>query len=196
MCRVSNYMFFEGDKMRQKAKNKIIRNMIILLEEHPFEHITIKMICAYSGVNRTTFYDYFVDKYDLLSTIQTYHLKKYIKLLDVLYNSFEHTEINYEKLYKFFKIILCYIHRHYGFFHVIFVTHPNRDLFSDYVKETKLNYTKLLDDYTTVTNKKQFVTYAIGGQLGIIYYWVREDCIESPNEMAQILLANAIKLGR
>ncbi|MDN5637215.1 MAG: TetR/AcrR family transcriptional regulator, partial [Staphylococcus equorum] len=70
--------------MRQKAKNKIIRNMIILLEEHPFEHITIKMICAYSGVNRTTFYDYFVDKYDLLSTIQTYHLKKYIKLLDVL----------------------------------------------------------------------------------------------------------------
>ncbi|MDN6698562.1 MAG: TetR family transcriptional regulator C-terminal domain-containing protein, partial [Staphylococcus equorum] len=45
-------------------------------------------------------------------------------------------------------------------------------------------------------NKKQFVTYAIGGQLGIIYYWIREGCIESPNEMAQILLANAIKLGR
>ncbi|KRG08190.1 TetR/AcrR family transcriptional regulator [Staphylococcus sp. NAM3COL9] len=182
--------------MRQKAKNKIIRNMIILLEEHPFEHITIKMICAYSGVNRTTFYDYFVDKYALLYTIQTYHLKKYIKLLDILYNSFEHKEISYAKLYKFFKVILYYIRRHYGFFHAIFVTHPNRDLFSDYVKEAKITYTKMLDDYTTVTNKKQFVTYAIGGQLGIIYYWVREGCIETPNEMAQILLANAIKLGR
>ncbi|MEX6381250.1 TetR/AcrR family transcriptional regulator, partial [Staphylococcus saprophyticus] len=55
--------------MKQKAKEKIIRNMITLLEEHPFEDITIKMICAYSGINRTTFYDYFVDKYDLLSTI-------------------------------------------------------------------------------------------------------------------------------
>lgn len=69
------YAIFEGDKMKQKAKEKIIRNMITLLEEHPFEDITIKMICAYSGINRTTFYDYFVDKYNLLSTIQTYHLQ-------------------------------------------------------------------------------------------------------------------------
>ncbi|MDT3918546.1 TetR/AcrR family transcriptional regulator, partial [Staphylococcus saprophyticus] len=29
--------------MKQKAKEKIIRNMITLLEEHPFEDITIKM---------------------------------------------------------------------------------------------------------------------------------------------------------
>ncbi|PTJ72880.1 TetR family transcriptional regulator, partial [Staphylococcus kloosii] len=34
--------------MRQKAKFRIIRNMIILLEEYPFEEITIKMVCAYS----------------------------------------------------------------------------------------------------------------------------------------------------
>ncbi|MDN8847868.1 TetR/AcrR family transcriptional regulator, partial [Staphylococcus aureus] len=67
--------------MRQRAKDKIIKSMILLLEEHPFENITIKMLCAYSGINRTTFYDYFVDKYDLLSTIQMYHLQKYSKLL-------------------------------------------------------------------------------------------------------------------
>ena len=55
--------------MRQNAKRKIIHNMIALLELHPFENITIKCY-AYSDINRTTFYDYFVDKYDLLATIQ------------------------------------------------------------------------------------------------------------------------------
>ena len=124
------YAIFEGDKMKQKAKEKIIRNMITLLEEHPFEDITIKMICAYSGINRTTFYDYFVDKYNLLSTIQTYHLQKYKKLLNALYFSFDKNEINHFKLYQFFKVILTYIKRHYGFFHAIFVSHPNRDLFT------------------------------------------------------------------
>jgi len=182
--------------MKQKAKTKIIRNMITLLEEHPFENITIKMICAYSGINRTTFYDYFVDKYDLLSTIQDYHLRHYKQILNVLYDSFDINEVNQDKLHQFFKVILSYIQRHYGFFHAIFVTHPNRDLFTDYVKITKETYTKMLDDYTTVLKKKQFVTYAIGGQIGIIYFWIREGCEETPDELAQILLANAIKLRR
>lgn len=190
------YTIFEGDNMKQKAKKKIIRNMVTLLEEHPFEDITIKMICAYSGINRTTFYDYFVDKYDLLSTIQTYHLQKYKKLLNALYFSFGKDEINHFKLYQFFKIILSYIKRHYGFFHAIFVSHPNRDLFTDYVKITKETYTNMLVDYTTILKKKQFVTYAIGGQIGIVYFWIREGCIETPDELAQILLANAIKLRR
>ena len=40
--------------MKQRAKYKIIQSLIELLEEYPFEDITIKMICAYSNVNRST----------------------------------------------------------------------------------------------------------------------------------------------
>jgi AcrR family transcriptional regulator len=90
--------------MRQKAKFRIIRNMIILLEEYPFEEITIKMVCAYSNVNRTTFYDYFLDKYDLITQIQKYHLTKYQNLLNAFDNSLENAPSHPVKLYKFFKI--------------------------------------------------------------------------------------------
>jgi len=182
--------------MKQNAKNKIIKNMIILLEEQPFENITIKMICAYSGINRTTFYDYFLDKYDLLSIIQKHHLQKYTHLLNALYFSYDKSEVNHYKLYKFFKVILSYISRHYGFFHAILVAHPNRDLFSEYIKTTKETYTKMLEDYTTVLNKKQVVIYAVGGQIGLVYYWIREGCPESEDELAQILLSNTIKMRR
>ncbi|MCG7842799.1 TetR/AcrR family transcriptional regulator, partial [Staphylococcus epidermidis] len=37
--------------MKQRAKYKIIKSLIELLEYYPFDEITIKMICAYSGVN-------------------------------------------------------------------------------------------------------------------------------------------------
>ena len=67
--------------MKQNAKYKIIKSLIDLLEIYPFENISIKMICANSNVNRSTFYDHFQDKFDLLSKIQNYHLNKYEHLL-------------------------------------------------------------------------------------------------------------------
>ncbi len=75
--------------MKQKAKYRIIRSLIDLLEIYPIESISIKMICASSNVNRSTFYANFQDKYDLLNKIQNYHLKKYKKLLHAFANNFE-----------------------------------------------------------------------------------------------------------
>lgn len=189
-------MFYEGVIMKQNAKRKIIHYIIALLELHPFENITIKMLCAYSDINRTTFYDYFVDKYDLLATIQSHHIQKYKKLLENLYKSSEEIADNYSKLYQFFKIILRYIKRHYGYFHAILVTYPNRDLFFEYMHATRDTYIKILDDYTSVINKKQFVIYALGGQMGLVYTWIKEGCNQPVNDLAQILLANTIKLNR
>ena len=88
--------------MKQKAKHKIIHNTITLLEEYPFESITIKMICAYSQVNRSTFYDYFLDKYDLLHSIQNYHLQKYKRLLNALYYSVAEGKSNQDCIFQFF----------------------------------------------------------------------------------------------
>lgn len=182
--------------MRQKAKFRIIRNMIILLEEYPFEEITIKMVCAYSNVNRTTFYDYFLDKYDLITQIQKYHLTKYQNLLNAFDNSLENAPSHPVKLYKFFKIVLTYIKRNYGYFHAIMVTHPNKNLFSEYMTATKNAYNEIIGKHSIVKNKKEFVIYNVGGQIGIVYFWIRENCEESVDSLAQILLANTIKLQR
>ena len=61
---------------------------------------------------------------------------------------------------------------------------------------TRDTYIKILDDYTSVINKKQFVIYALGGQMGLVYTWIKEGCNQPVNDLAQILLANTIKLNR
>ena len=54
---------------------------------------------------------------------------------------------------------------------------------------------KIMNDYsTTVTNKQLYVTYIIGGQAGVFINWLSNGCNESPEEVADILLANTIKL--
>lgn len=102
--------------MKLKAKYKIIISMIDLLEDYPFEQISIKMICAQSKINRSTFYDNFQDKYDLLSTIQSYHLNKYEKLLKTLSNNFHNIKKSLKKYLSSFILFLnIYIERNLFF---------------------------------------------------------------------------------
>lgn len=183
--------------MKQKAKYKIIKSLIDLLELYPIENISIKMICANSNVNRSTFYANFQDKYDLLDKIQSYHLNKYEKLLHAFANNFESIKKNPEKVHKFFYIILKYVYRKKAFYHAIFISHPNKELVLDYFDITKNYYSKILGEHeTSIQNKTFFITYTMSGQAGVVLSWLRGGCKESPEIIANALLANTLKLQR
>ncbi|MFD3257280.1 TetR/AcrR family transcriptional regulator [Paenibacillus lentus] len=56
------------EDLRVKRTHKLLYNALLeLMENHPFESITVKQICDLAMVHRTTFYTHFQDKYDLLS---------------------------------------------------------------------------------------------------------------------------------
>lgn len=52
-----------GKKKDDKAL--IGESLKVLMRNHPFEKITIKMITDEAGVIRPTFYNYFCDKYEV-----------------------------------------------------------------------------------------------------------------------------------
>lgn len=53
----------------------------VLMKEHPFEKITIKMITDEAGVIRPTFYNYFCDKYEVLEWIFNENIIEKIKAM-------------------------------------------------------------------------------------------------------------------
>lgn len=61
----------------QKITRKNIFDAYALLQlENRFESITVKKICEKSGYNKTTFYNYFCDVYDLRSKLEEMLLKQ------------------------------------------------------------------------------------------------------------------------
>ncbi|MDT4036350.1 TetR-like C-terminal domain-containing protein, partial [Staphylococcus hominis] len=107
-----------------------------------------------------------------MSTIQSYHLNKYEKLLKALSNNFHNIKKEPEKVFKFFHIILKYIYRKKSFFHAIFISNPNRSLVMDYLDITKKYYDKILtENETLIQNRELFISYTISGQIGVILYW-------------------------
>lgn len=58
-----------------KTKASLYRTLIELMKEKEFEQIKISEICSKSMINRSTFYDHFNDKYELLESFMN-DLKK------------------------------------------------------------------------------------------------------------------------
>ena len=52
-----------------KSKKNLYDSLITLLEDYSFENIKVSDICDKANVNRSTFYDHFTDKYELLNSL-------------------------------------------------------------------------------------------------------------------------------
>lgn len=52
-----------------KTKASLYRGLMLLMKTKPFEQIKVSEICAASFVNRSTFYDHFNDKFELLQSL-------------------------------------------------------------------------------------------------------------------------------
>ncbi|ADV04802.1 TetR/AcrR family transcriptional regulator [Staphylococcus pseudintermedius] len=185
-------------KTKSKARRRIVKAMIELLKTESFDEITIKQICAESGVHRSTFYAQFEDKYQLFDVLTTYHMAKYEKL--ILYTSkvFESYPLEEAKarVIQTFRLLFKYMKRHQTFFTTIIVTQPQLKAIHQYLKFTRDAYEKLLNQLPQLQQSKYFINYTIGGELALIYSWLMQGCQESPDDMAQILYANIIKTGR
>ena len=57
------------EQKKDLTKKLIAESFQSLLEKHPFDKITIRMITDQAGLIRPTFYNHFQDKYDLVEWI-------------------------------------------------------------------------------------------------------------------------------
>lgn len=74
--------------MAQFTKIAIMEAFIMLLNEKPFEKITVKEIVDFCKINRNTFYYYFQDKYDLIDAIFKVQAGRFISVTTT-YNSWK-----------------------------------------------------------------------------------------------------------
>ena len=67
----------------RKSRANFHRALLQLLEEKNFEDIKVIDICKVSNLNRSTFYDHFNDKYELLYSLVDYFKIELIKELEI-----------------------------------------------------------------------------------------------------------------
>lgn len=71
----------QDDARYRKSETAIMETFIELLPERGFEEITVKDLIARAGVNRSTFYSHYADKYELIDRVEDLLLDDLAELL-------------------------------------------------------------------------------------------------------------------
>ena len=139
-----------------KTKKNLYDALILLMKQTNFENIKVADICKYALVNRSTFYNHYQDKYDLLDDMLT-NLKNKIFNLD-----------NYQDIksyyLSFFNTLLDYINEHKKSFTDILINNKNSimiDILLNKIIKDILDNTKLKE-------KEIVVKFYLGGIVYLI----------------------------
>ena len=164
---------------RVNMRDLLSHGLYLMMQEKPFDKITIKSICDKTGVIRGTFYNHFMDKYECL---------EYLTFQMIIGNKVN-TYNNEEELMKG---IIYSIHEHKDFFLECFKI-SGQNSFSSMLENIffKLLMDKvsdLKDKYQNViVNKRYLSKYIANNIVFIIEEWIVHDSNRNVEEMIIIL---------
>ena len=172
-------------KNNRQYQGSAVRMEVALLElmnQFPFEKITVKTICDRAGVNRSTFYAHYTDIYDMIEQMEN-NLRK--ELMEGYPVPGKVKPLSVESFLPF----LVFIRNHRDFYRIALKTRREfpikqgfEPLWNQIIKPLCLK--------AGIMSEKEMMFYWIGFQAGftmILKYWVENDCKESAEQLAEII---------
>lgn len=177
---------------RVTRTRELLQNAFLkLLEEKPYERITIADITGAATVNRKTFYLHYETKDHLLRSVTDH-------ILDDLFGEARESQpsdlsIDEQQAYIAGRIF-AYVKKHRAFFEVMF----ERKAMTDFVQYMKRYFARFyeekfanLDESRLPVQKDVIASYIGSAYVGVIHGWLNDGMRQTPEEMTrQMILLN------
>jgi len=177
----------------KKTKQLIQSSFMKLLEDKPFESITVGDITKKAQINRGTFYIHYKDKFDLLDKIEERLFEDIGNHLDELQTNYSSKDtfekgqeqlasalFNSIKMHSPMLKILLNNHGKAGF-HIRF-----RDTFSDKVRLNLEKNERIIKNLNVPM--EYFLSFITSAFLGLIEQWVLNGLDKTPEEMTALYI--------
>ena len=172
-------MNITGNARGKTTIEKIEKAVFDLLRKRRYDDFTIKDICAEAGINRSSFYAHYDDINDLMIKIET-NLAKQLQTI------WKPTTEYKEMFVNFFN----FIKEHKEFYKSFLKSGNPSFTANDMLKQNKewlkhlsaskgMNYSEIEIEY--------HLNFFGGGLKAICGFWIKNDCKETPEQMAQFI---------
>lgn len=166
-----------------------------LLAEKDFEYITVKEICKKAGVNRSTFYLHYETVADLLEESVEFMLSGFLKYFSDKSIS---SKINNSPLDELIFIkpdyiipYLSYIRDNKKLFQTAVLHAGTLQLDRNYKELFKNIFRPILTRFDVPENKQHYMmSFYINGIIALVMEWLKNDCKESMEDIADIIIRN------
>ena len=162
-----------NNKRRKDSQEKIEKTFLQLIQKKNLDEISVSTICEIAKLNRSTFYANYLDIYDLVE-----------KIKDKMANEFAQFQLSQNSKQD-----------HIGYLNLFKHIKENQIFFKTYFKLESISISPATQYNVNMAEKyynNQYIDYHIeffrAGLNAIIKKWLNNDCKESPEEMANILL--------
>lgn len=172
------------DNQRVRLTKRIFReSLITLMQEKHLHQITVSELCEKAELNRSTFYKYYGNTYDIMAEIEN----EIMEQSKVCISKIDASDISavIRPLYK----LVCYIRDNVEIYRLI--VHNN--VSDDFLVQMIDNAFELLHDNSNIIKsdnekyKGYIFSYLISGSITIIKEWIDMGLRESPEEIADLI---------
>lgn len=154
-----------------ETKQNLIEAFWSIYETKRIERITIREITDRAGYNRSTFYTYFVDIYDLLRQAELSVLPSK-EDFELAINSFNQgTE-------PAIRVMLEIFNRNMRYYNILFGEHGDphfSNKIKQLVKDILLDYLLNCGLYNDSVELEYFIEYSVSAIIGIMTYWLKRN---------------------
>lgn len=176
----------KNNQLSRATSEKIIRAVFQQIAEKrkPISRITVREICAETGINRSTFYAHYRDIYDVVEKVE-------LRMSEMLTSSLMDTLEQTGSLRKLFEQLFSFVQAYKRFYEVYF-----QDMHQASVIGIAWD---MIDAQTSSIDFQQFgyhdqeeAQYAgaffISGLTAMVRMWLEKGCKETPTELVDVLI--------
>lgn len=181
------------DPRAMYSRSLIVEAFLFFLDKDEFENISVRSIVKKAGVNRSTFYHHFQDKYDLLRQVEDEVLEKLRAFYQI---SGTPADINADRDLKFLaettqplptcQLLIEHIYEH----RQLYKNRLNNSHFLNRVAEL------LQNPFHVLYRNEVIADFAAYGTVSLIHRWLDQGTVISLEEMALNLTSVALFLFR
>lgn len=173
------------DKRVRRTKRLLKEAFIELLKEKEFDKVTVTNIIEKADFNRTTFYNHYQDKYDLIGEIESELLDELVSATEKVYQEKNYLDLREITPEDFFLFDYIYEYKDYFILWKYQTDMPKfrekvSSIFS-YLFNGKL---KVEHNQNKLLTEKDMTLFAASGFMGLILEWINDDFKEDPHTMS------------
>ena len=178
------------DRRTQYSKRVIKESLFQLMQEKPINTITVKELCERADVNRSTFYAYYTDIYDLDRKI----IKEFFKMqrsfinkcLAIMDTKPDATDLTVKDFYEITLLHLQLVKQNKEIYKFAFYGQANTSIQISYDKVFYSVINKRIPDKYKESFRRAF-TFVSGGTTAVFVRWLLTDCAAPAEELAKSL---------
>jgi len=129
-----------------KTLESIEASLLTNLKKYPLTKITVDTLCKEARINRSTFYKYYSDKYDLLSNYLSKVLLEFKKKMDVSFINASPSTINEDRYSHQFQDILTFLGNRKDIYIILWDAIMERDIYSEMIDIIQNNIFEQMED--------------------------------------------------